>query len=88
MYKYSLEQTVWYLIENETYSAPVLTRANIENAHEDMIANTTQEKIFAALGRNGNYYVTIHCVIKEELLFESKEDLLLHYSGFDKIFVD
>lgn len=88
MYKYSLDQTVWFLIENDIYSAPVLTRANIENAHEDMIANPEQEAIFAALGRAGNYYVTIHCVIKEELLFESKEKLLLHYAGFNKIFVD
>lgn len=76
MFKYELDQVIYYFIDNKVHSAPVLSRCIIENLHEDWITNKTQYSTFAAFGKSGVMYSTCHSTLNEYEVFASKEDLL------------
>ena len=69
MFKYELDQLVYYLKDNKLHSAPVLSRSITENLREDY------DTIFKQLGDSRRVYATCHGIINEEELFESKKAL-------------
>lgn len=75
--KYELSQVIYYLGDTgQICSAPVLTRAKIENLHEDYASTPEQEKIWCRFGPAGIFYVTCHGVFPEEKCFGNKADFL------------
>jgi len=76
MFKFELGQLIYYIMDNEICSAPILCRMCIENAHEDWIATNEQRKLFALFGEGGIYYSTCHGIISEDKAFVDQEELI------------
>lgn len=71
MFKYELDQLVFYLQDNRLHSAPVLSRMKVENLHEG-----SHSDFFNQFDCNsGTFYATCHGIYKEEEVFGSKEEL-------------
>lgn len=76
MFKYVLEQVVWYLEENTIHSAPILSRICVENLHEDWAYTVEQKQSFTRFGNAKIEYATIHGQYIEAELFDSKLALI------------
>ena len=72
MFKYNMDQTVYYMMDNRVHSAPVLARRYVETA-----ANIPSR---AHVGENSIVYGTTHGTFHERNLFTSLKDLL-NYLG-------
>lgn len=88
MHPYELGKIIWYLIDNKIHSATLLSRMHIENMRDDWVSNKEQASLFMRWGKTGYYYATVHTELYEDRAFGSKEELILHYSEFNKIFID
>lgn len=75
MFRYSLGQTIYYLIDNKIHSAEVLSRSFVDNLHEDWNSTKTQCSTFKAFGDTGVFYSTCHGIVNEKLAFPTKEEL-------------
>jgi len=73
--KFELGQTIYYLIDNRLHSAPVETRMQVENAHDDWAHTDEQKNAWQHFGESGVFYVTCHGPIVEERCFASKAEL-------------
>lgn len=76
MFKYNLDQVVFFISNNKIASAPILACMCVENLHEDWASTDAQKKTWTPFGLQGNYYATVHGVFLESKLFTSKEDLI------------
>ena len=75
MFKFELNQTVYYLENNRLFSAPILSRLYVDNLRG---ANTEQQiDVFNHFGQTRILYRTIHGTYDETKLFRSKEELAL-----------
>lgn len=77
MFKFELDQTVWYFKNNSVHSAPILSRKYVDNVFSKKERCTDiQEEAFSKLGNECIRYATIHSILNESEVFESKEALL------------
>lgn len=75
MFKYELDQLVYYMKDNRLHSAPILARKAIENHGDFDARDPDQRHLFTPWGRSGIEYRTCHGFYKEHQLYASKEDL-------------
>lgn len=80
MFKYSLGQLIWYIMEGKLCSAPILARMCIENLHNDWSNTPEQERAFLPFGFSEIRYGTCHGTINENEAFESKVALIAFLS--------
>jgi len=79
MFKYDLNQMIFYMQNNKIHSAPILGRSTIETIRrcEEDDASAIG-KLYNQLGAIGVFYATCHGIIKEADAFNSKEGLADH----------
>lgn len=75
MFKFALDQTVYYLMDNRVCSAPVMCRMLVENLHPKWNATEKQAEFFLRFGPCRVVYATCHGEHEEHTLFESREAL-------------
>lgn len=78
MFKYELNQIVWYVKDGKNHSARILSRRYVDNGHDDWSSTQAQRRAFQAFGKAGIEYATIHGIFEEAELFPSEEKLF-HY---------
>jgi len=76
VFKFDLDQTVYYLLDNKIHSAPILSRMICENLHNSFSSTKEQKETFMQFGENGEFYGTCHGSFRAEETFGSKEDLI------------
>lgn len=76
MFKFELEQLIYYIRENRLHSAPVLARVIVENAHDDWACTDAQKELFTPFGKSREAYATCHGFVLVEEAFASREDLV------------
>jgi hypothetical protein len=75
MFKYELNQLVWYLKDNKVHSAKIVARMAIENVHDDYASTDTQKLMWQPFGPSSVKYKTVHGIFDENVLFASRIDL-------------
>jgi hypothetical protein len=75
MFKFELEQLVWYMKDNKAHNAPVLSRMYIDNLHPTWTSTPQQCQSFTRFGPNQITYATIHGEYNENDLYASKEEM-------------
>lgn len=76
MFKYEIEQIVYYFRDNRVHSAPVLSRMYVENSPmEHCAANKEQRELYAVFGPSRIMYSTVHGTFDEDELFGSRSEL-------------
>ena len=83
MFKFELDQTIYYMHDNRMYSAPVLARMIVENLREDKMSTTEQIRLFQPFGPAREVYKTVHGPIHHDEAFESPASLAMHITGVD-----
>ena len=73
--KYELGQVVYYVLEGQLHSAPILARLSVENAHDDWARTDAQREIFTPFGRTRVVYGTCHGQIEESYCYATAEEL-------------
>ncbi len=76
MFKFELEQTIYYIRENRIHSAPVLARMIVENSKEQWAHTYEQKLLFTPFGDSCETYSTCHGLIPAKEAFASKQDLV------------
>ena len=74
--KYHLDQLIWYMMDNQVHSAPVLSRMQVENLHDGWAHAEEQKETWQAFGPSGRSYTTAHGTINEEDAAGTKQELL------------
>ena len=75
MFKFELDQTVYYIMDNRLHSAPVLSRMVVENLKPKWNGTKEQVDFFQRFGPCRVVYATVHGEHEEATLFESREAL-------------
>lgn len=75
VFKYELDQLVYYLRNNKIHSSRVLSRSAVENLHDGRDATPEQQEVFMHFGHNSVVYVTCHGTFDEVDIYPSKESL-------------
>jgi len=75
MFKFELNQTVYYLMDNRVCDAPVVSRMLAENFHAKWNATKEQVEMWQRFGPCRVVYATVHGEHEEGTLFESREAL-------------
>lgn len=75
MFKYELDQTIYYMLDNCIGSAPVTSRVCIENLHETWNSNESQRQLWQPKGNSGVYYYTCHGEVPEGAAFATAREL-------------
>ena len=78
MFKYNLEQLIWYMLNNTIHSASVLSRKYVDNLHNNWTSTKEQIDLFTHYGENSILYRTCHGDISESKAFATKGDLLIN----------
>lgn len=76
MFKFNLDQVVYFMLNNEVYSSKIVSRMIVENAHDDWACTEEQKEMWQPCGPSTVKYATVHGLFDENILFESKEALL------------
>lgn len=66
MFKFELNDTIYYLRANKVYSAPVLARMWVENAHPDWNSTNVQREMYQPFGHAREVYATCHGLVTAE----------------------
>lgn len=75
MFKFKLNELIYYIKDDKVHGAPVLSRMKVDNLHEDWDSTDGQRSVFKAFGNKGIYYSTCHGILSEEEVYANKEDL-------------
>jgi hypothetical protein len=75
VFKYKLNQIVWYVKSGKNHSARILSRKYVDNAHDNWGSTQAQRDAFKTFGRASIVYATIHGKFEEPELFPSEKDL-------------
>lgn len=75
MFRYELNQIVWYMKAGKSHSSRILSRKLVDNAHNDWSSTNEQRTAFQRFGKAGMWYATIHGEFHEAELFPSQEAL-------------
>ncbi len=76
MFKFDLEQTIYYIRNDRIHSAPVLAHIIIENAHDNWAYISEHKQIFTPFGKSREAYSTCHGLVPIEEAFASRQDLV------------
>ena len=76
MFKFDLNQTIYYMRNNRIHSAPVLSRMMVENSKEEWANTNEQKNLFTAFGVSCETYSTCHGLVSADEAYASKEDLV------------
>lgn len=74
--KYELEQIIYYMRDNRPHSAPIVSRMQIENLHQDLACTKEQKTLFMPFGYSGVFYSTCHGIVNESEAFATKDDMV------------
>lgn len=75
MFKFDLNQVIYYIRDSRVHSARVLARTLVENAYNDWACTSAQEKLFTPFCKSGEIYATCHGLVPVEEAFASKAEL-------------
>jgi hypothetical protein len=75
MFKFKLDQVVFYLASNKIHSAKIQSRMIVENLHDDWASTDTQKQMWQPWGPSAITYRTVDGEYSEDQLFESREAL-------------
>jgi hypothetical protein len=73
MFKFALNQEIWYLDMNKVHCAPVISRRCIDNSNHEGGGSSS---FYQQWGRACIEYKTCHGIVEQDLCFASKEELL------------
>lgn len=76
MFKFELNQVIYYIRNDRIHSAKVLARIIVENAHDDWTCTDAQKALFTPFGQAREAYATCHGFVPVEDAFGSKQDLV------------
>ena len=76
MFKFELDQLIYYIDNNFIHSAPVLSRKYVDNLHENFDSTDEQKRMFNMFGKSRIYYKTCHGVFQENHCAASAEELM------------
>lgn len=76
MFKFDLEQTIYYIRNDRIHSAPILARIIVENAHDDWACTDVQKELFTPFGPGREAYATCHGFVPTEEAYGSRQDLV------------
>jgi hypothetical protein len=76
MFKFELNQTIYYIRNNRLHSAPVLARMRVENLREDWAHTQEQKSLFTPFGVACECYATCHGIVTEKEAADSKEEIV------------
>lgn len=74
MFKFELNQLIYYMRNNKVCSAHVMSRKCVENFKSGY--NHQQKELYERFGEAAVVYSTVHGEVKESEAFPSKETLL------------
>lgn len=80
MFKFNLNQLVWYIENNKFHSANIISRIYIDNKIKD-VHGKEQTEAFQQFGADQIQYGTVHGAYTENQLFASKEELVTFLSA-------
>ena len=80
MFKYELDQLIWYMMEGHFCSAPVLSRMYVDNLHDDWDCTQVQMDAFLQFGHTEIRYGTCGGSVNEKDAFATKAALVEHLS--------
>lgn len=83
MFKFELDQTIYYMANNKMHSAPVLARMIVENRDNDHMFGR-QAELFQPFGTTSTAYATCHGIVDSAEAFESPQALAMHIIGCDQ----
>jgi len=76
MFKYKLQQVIYYMQDNKVHSAKVLSRKYVDNVFpKEKRYTKEQEQFFAQLGNEGIMYATCHGFFREDEVFGRLKEL-------------
>ncbi len=80
MFKFDLEQVVWYVEGGIPHSATIQSRMCVENAHDDWVCTREQEDLYQKFGVSIVKYRTVHGIYAEDKLFDSRLALMKSFA--------
>ena len=75
MFKFDLDQLVYFIKDNRLYDSPVLSRMVVENLKPTWNNTKEQAALFQRFGVCCVMYATVHGTHDESSLFDSREAL-------------
>lgn len=75
MFKYDIDQTIFYMRDNKVHSSKVLSRMCVENKFATG-ATASQRELYQPFGAAQISYATSHGIVHECKAFASREELL------------
>jgi predicted DNA-binding protein with PD1-like motif len=75
MFKFGLNQLIFFMRENKLHSAPVLSRHYVDNFKPEYAHTKEQKELFTRFGESRIEYSTCHGVIHENEAYASKEEM-------------
>ena len=76
MFKFELDQLIYYIRNDRIHSAPVLARIIVENAKENWACTYVQKALFTPFGVGREAYSTCHGFVPAKDAFASRQDLV------------
>ena len=77
MFKFELDQLIYYIRNDQLCSAPVISRAIVENLREPRSQDTADTvKLYSPFGKSVRAYATVHGTVLEAKAFASRQDLV------------
>ena len=76
MFKFNLDQEIFYIRNDRIHSAKVLARIFVENAHDDWNCTDEQKALFTPFGQSREAYATCHGFVPVDDAYGSKQDLI------------
>lgn len=78
MFKYELNQLIWYMRDDRVHSAQVLARKWVDNWRDKWTSTDEQRKLFTPFGPGIVMYGTCHGLVAEVNAYGSREALVEH----------
>ena len=76
MFKFELDQFIYYIRNDRIHCARVLARIIVENAYENWAHNDVQKELFTPFGVGREAYSTCHGFVPANDAFASRQDLV------------
>ncbi len=81
MFKFELDQTVFYLVDNSVRSAKISSRVVVENSHDAWASTKEQKQSWQPFGPSEIRYATCHGILPQGKIFATKEELAASLIG-------
>lgn len=73
MFKYNLNQIVWYLLDGDVHSAPILSRKYVDNKITTACTRA-QKNVFEAFGKADVQYSTVDAIFPKTGFLNPKKN--------------